>query len=279
MKKTFFVVALFGATFFYGEVSAFDAGNINGASYGLTSNEKILKDRLDVLNGNYLQANSKLDATAEKVEGLQSTLEGINSQYSQSNTKLKELEQTVKKLDEELKNLSKTQEANNKQIKQILGELNELMSAYIGKDLNLDYNATNIDTNSTQTVKKDDTWKKKSTEEILKLALAEFKTKDKLALAKEKFEFLVGKKFKPARSHFYLGEIEYKQKNYAGAIVSYQKSVSLYSKKIDYMPTLLYHTAISFDKVGDTKRANGFYKALKADYPESAEAKAAPNRK
>ncbi len=277
MKKTFFIVALFGATIFYGkETSAFDAGNLN-SGYGLTSNEKILKDKLDNLNGNYLETSSKLDNANEKIEGLQSTLEGINSQYTKSNTKLKELEQSIKNLNAELKELSKTQETNNKQIRQILSELSELVSVYIGKDINLDENVT--DKNETKLVKKDESWKKKNADEILKLALVEFKSKDKLELAKEKFQFLVNKKFKPARSHFYLGEIEYKQQNYASAIVSYQKSVSLYSKKIDYMPTLLYHTAISFDKVGDTKRANGFYKALKADYPESAEAKAAPNRK
>ncbi len=59
----------------------------------------------------------------------------------------------------------------------------------------------------------------------------------------------------------------------------YQKSQAPNSKDTDYMAKLLYHTAISFDKVGDTARANGFYQALKAQYPQSAEAKAAPNRK
>jgi len=39
----------------------------------------------------------------------------------------------------------------------------------------------------------------------------------------------------------------------------------------------LYHTAISFDKIGDTQSANRFYKALKVGYPDSKEAKAAPN--
>lgn len=48
------------------------------------------------------------------------------------------------------------------------------------------------------------------------------------------------------------------------------------STKGDYFPKLLYHTAISLDKIGDPKTANGFYKALKTNYPNSPEAKASP---
>ena len=45
------------------------------------------------------------------------------------------------------------------------------------------------------------------------------------------------------------------------------------------MPRLLYHTAISLDKVGQPSEANKFYSALKKAYPDSPEAKAAPERK
>lgn len=286
MKQTFFVVALFWATISYAEISAFNAGNINSNStYGLTPNEKILKDRLDELNSNYLQINSTLDSTNERVEGLQSTFEGINSQYNESNTKFTQLEQQLITMDEEVKKLSasvRTIRSENKQIKQALSELTQLMSAYISKDI--------MDTNSTKSPKdanatalpnsqKEEAWKKQDSAIILDSALKDFQKDDSLQNAKEKFEELVSRKYKPARSNFYLGEIEYKQKNYSGAIVLYQKSVALYSKDTDYMAKLLYHTAISFDKVGDTQRANGFYQVLKTQYPESAEAKASPNRK
>ena len=152
----------------------------------------------------------------------------------------------------------------------------------IGKDI-MEQNATAPsfkDSNTTAVAKKDEpAWKRKESIEILNTALKEFEKKESLDSAKEKFEFLITRRYKPARANFYLGEIEYKQQNYSGAIVLYQKSVALYSKDTDYMAKLLYHTAISFDKVGDTARANGFYQALKAQYPQSAEAKAAPNRK
>lgn len=288
MKQTFLIVALFWATISYAEVSAFNAGNINSSSaYGLTPNEKILKDKLDELNGNFLQVNSALDSTNERVEGLQSTFEGINSQYNESNAKIAQFEQQLATMDEDLKKANASLRAmrtENKQIKQALSELTQLISAYISKDI-MDTNTTKQakDTNATTTapaqVSKEEAWKRLDSATILDTAMKEFQKDSTLQNAKEKFEFLVERKYKPARANFYLGEIEYKQQNYSGAIVLYQKSVALYSKDTDYMAKLLYHTAISFDKVGETQRANGFYKALKTQYPESAEAKASPNRK
>lgn len=286
MRQALLWVALLGATLSYAEVSAFNAGNVvSSSAYGLTQNEKLLKEKLDTLNGNFLQVNSSLDSTNERVEGLQSTLEGINSQYSETNTRLNEFEQNLNTLNEEFKKISAQLRATrneNKQIKQALSELTQLISASIGKDI-MEQNATAPsfkDSNTTAVAKKDEpAWKRKESIEILNSALKEFEKKESLDSAKEKFEFLITRRYKPARANFYLGEIEYKQQNYSGAIVLYQKSVALYSKDTDYMAKLLYHTAISFDKVGDTARANGFYQALKAQYPQSAEAKAAPNRK
>ncbi len=286
MRQALLWVALLGATLSYAEVSAFNAGNVvSSSAYGLTQNEKLLKEKLDTLNGNFLQVNSSLDSTNERVEGLQSTLEGINSQYSETNTRLNEFEQNLNTLNEEFKKISAQLRATrneNKQIKQALSELTQLISASIGKDI-MEQNATAPsfkDSNTTAIAKKDEpAWKRKESIEILNTALKEFEKKESLDSAKEKFEFLITRRYKPARANFYLGEIEYKQQNYSGAIVLYQKSVALYSKDTDYMAKLLYHTAISFDKVGDTARANGFYQALKAQYPQSAEAKAAPNRK
>ena len=292
MRQTLLWVALLGAALSYAEVSAFNAGNVvSSSAYGLTQNEKALKERLDTLNGNFLQVNSNLDATNERVEGLQSTLEGINSQYSQTNARFSELEQNLSTISDEFKKINAQIRATrneNKQIKDALNELSQLISASLGKDL-MEQNATAQDFNATSVVAapkkepaksaKEPAWKKQESITILQTALKEFEKMETLANAKEKFEFLITRRYKPARSNFYLGEIEYKQQNYAGAIVYYQKSVALYSKDTDYMPKLLYHTGISFDKVGDTARANGFYRALKAQYPQSAEAKAAPNRK
>ncbi|ELU2081831.1 hypothetical protein SBM65_000877 [Campylobacter jejuni] len=315
MKKIF-TVALLGATLLYAESSAFGAGDItSNSSYGLTSNEKLFKEKLDNLNNENIQTNARINEINERIEGLQSTLEGINSQYAKSNSRLSQVEENnqniennftseIQKLKAYVEESRKIQEANNKQVKKVLAELSFLVDAinanYVSKnelnDANLsvktitpsvvvsttDSNST-IENNNTQNTQDDkakqidESWKKKKNNEILELAI---KDVDKNAFedSKAKLNFLITKQYKPARANFWLGEIEYKQKNYNNAIVYYKKSSSL-STKGDYFPKLLYHTTISLDKTGDTKTANGFYKALKTNYPNSPEAKASPNRK
>lgn len=311
MKKIF-TVALLGATLLYAESSAFGAGDMtSNSSYGLTSNEKLFKEKLDSLDNKNIQTNARIDEISERVEGLQSTLEGINSQYAKSNSRLTQVEESsqniennltseIQKLKAYVEESRKIQEANYKQVKKVLAELSSLVDAinanYVSKnelnDANLSVKTTTpiivstvdvnntIENNSTQDNKVkqiDESWKKKKNNEILKLAINDV-DKNAFEDSKAKLNFLITKQYKPARANFWLGEIEYRQKKYNNAIVYYKKSSAI-STKGDYFPKLLYHTAISLDKTGDTKTANGFYKALKTNYPNSAEAKASPNRK
>lgn len=312
MKKIF-SVALIGATLLYAESSAFGAGDLTSDSpYGLTSGEKLLKEKLDTLSNNDAQVNSRISEIEQRVEGLQSTLEGINSQYAKSNSRLTQLEAIENNLSTELQNLKayveesrKIQDTNNKQIKKILAELSSLVDSinanYISKDdlndFNLsakntlvistsdDKNATSLEENNASVIpakekevkQTDDSWKKKKNNEILDLAIKDLND-NSYENSKTKLNYLISKQYKPARANFWLGEIEYKQKKYNNAIAYYKTSSAL-STKGDYFPKLLYHTAISLDKIGDPKTANGFYKALKTNYPNSPEAKASPNRK
>ncbi|EGK7561783.1 tetratricopeptide repeat protein [Campylobacter coli] len=312
MKKIF-SVALIGATLLYAESSAFGAGDLTSDSpYGLTSGEKLLKEKLDTLSNNDAQVNSRISEIEQRVEGLQSTLEGINSQYAKSNSRLTQLEAMENNLSTELQNLKayveesrKIQDTNNKQIKKILAELSSLVDSinanYISKDdlndFNLsakntlvistsdDKNATSLEENNASVIpvkekevkQTDDSWKKKKNNEILDLAIKDLND-NSYENSKTKLNYLISKQYKPARANFWLGEIEYKQKKYNNAIAYYKTSSAL-STKGDYFPKLLYHTAISLDKIGDPKTANGFYKALKTNYPNSPEAKASPNRK
>ncbi len=316
MKKIF-SVALIGATLLYAESSAFGAGDLTSDSpYGLTSGEKLLKEKLDTLSNNDAQVNSRINEIEQRVEGLQSTLEGINSQYAKSNSRLTQLETNFEAMENnlstELQNLKayveesrKIQDTNNKQIKKILAELSSLVDSinanYVSKDdlndFNLsanntliiptsdDKNATSLKENNASVIpvkekevkQIDDSWKKKKNNEILDLAIKDLND-NSYENSKTKLNYLISKQYKPARANFWLGEIEYKQKKYNNAIAYYKTSSAL-STKGDYFPKLLYHTAISLDKIGDPKTANGFYKALKTNYPNSPEAKASPNRK
>ena len=89
-----------------------------------------------------------------------------------------------------------------------------------------------------------------------------------------KYEKLVEVNYKPAEGNFYLGEMWYVRKKYDLAISHFKKSAVLYDKAA-YMPTLLLHSAISFENTKDKENAKNFYSTLIELYPNSQEAKTA----
>jgi len=89
-----------------------------------------------------------------------------------------------------------------------------------------------------------------------------------------KFEALVGANYKPAEGNYYLAEMWYVRKKYDLAISHFKKSAILYDKAA-YMPTLLLHSAISFEKTKDKENAKSFYSTLIDLYPNSSESKVA----
>ncbi|MBF6669656.1 hypothetical protein CSPB12327_05835, partial [Campylobacter sp. RM12327] len=182
------------------------------------------------------------------------------------------------------------QEKNNNEIKKVLAELSTLIdsinSNYVSKS---DLSKMNLkDTTKVTTPKKKEPEAKvettslnsdftsKSPADILKEASNMYKSKD-YSGAKARYEYLISINHRPAEATFMLGEIEYFNTSYSSAIEYYQKSIAIYDKA-NYTPKLLYHTAISFDKVGDKNSADKFYKFLKSTYPNSEEAKVSPNR-
>ncbi|EAK9945725.1 hypothetical protein A0Y81_01190 [Campylobacter lari] len=249
------------------------------------------------LNAQYSKANTKLLSLEENYQNFDANIT-----------------QEIQNLRAYIEENRQIQEKNHQEIQKVLGEIttliNKINDDYISKeDMNQTItffqseiarvqNQTKItpvvpvvsddnktqeiiqDTNKTQDEVievKDDSWKKLQSSEILKKAIDET-NKNQFEEAREKFEYLINIHYKPARSTFWLGEIRYKQQDYAGALGFYKKSSAI-STKGDYVPKLLYHTAISLDKVGDPKSANKFYKALKTAYPDSPEAKVSPDRK
>lgn len=249
------------------------------------------------LNAQYSKANTKLLSLEENYQNFDANIT-----------------QEIQNLRAYIEENRQIQEKNHQEIQKVLGEIttliNKINDDYISKeDMNQTIaffqseiasiqNQTKItpvvsvvsddnktqeiiqDTNKTQDEVievKNDSWKKLQSSEILKKAIDET-NKNQFEDAREKFEHLISIHYKPARSTFWLGEIRYKQQDYAGALGFYKKSSAI-STKGDYVPKLLYHTAISLDKVGDPKSANKFYKALKTAYPDSPEAKVSPDRK
>ena len=89
-----------------------------------------------------------------------------------------------------------------------------------------------------------------------------------------KYEKLVEVNYKPAEGNYYLGEMWYIRKKYDLAISHFKKSAVL-NDKAAYMPTLLLHSAISFENTKDKDNAKSFYSTLIDLYPDSSEAKIA----
>lgn len=308
INKNLFLVAIFIATssLFSTEVSVFDAGNLDSSSpYGLTQNEQVLlnnKKKVEKLNQNFGSTEAKVNNALERIEGLQSILEGNTAQLGRIEQRLSMLEtggtNSTGASDSDLKKYVEQsraiQEKNNNEIKKILAELSALIdsinSNYVSKsDLSkMNLKDTSKDTKETSKKKEPETkvdtatqksssdFTTKSPSEILKEASDMYRNKD-YAGAKERYSHLISINHRPAEATFMLGEIDYFNKSYASAIEQYQKSISIYDKA-SYTPKLLYHTAISFDKIGDKASANKFYKFLKSSYPNSEEAKVSPNR-
>ena len=87
----------------------------------------------------------------------------------------------------------------------------------------------------------------------------------------ECYKHLIKNSYRPAHSHYMIGEMMYRRKEYGDAISYFKKSASLYSKA-SYMPKLLLHTAISMKRTKDYTNAKNFFNAVIAKYPNSKEA-------
>ncbi len=92
-----------------------------------------------------------------------------------------------------------------------------------------------------------------------------------------KYQKLVEVNYKPAENNYYLAEMWYVRKKYDVAINHFKKSAML-NDKAAYMPTLLLHSAISFENIKDKENAKNFYGTLIDLYPNSSEAKDAKSR-
>ncbi|MBR8463624.1 tetratricopeptide repeat protein [Campylobacter sp. faydin G-24] len=281
MNKKFIFVALFGATLSFPliaqETSVFDAGNLNSANpYGLTDSEKaLLNNKRNVQN---IQAN--MDSVSEQLQGVQSLIESLSLRMSKLEQRVNDIELKINgEAGESGTNLAslkayveETRTIQDKNYKNINATLNKLGAMIDNKEAT----KRNIKSKVTSDSSSKSNFTGKNSADIMSDSI-KLLNSGKTSEAAEGFEYLIKKGYKPSTSNYYLGEVAYKQKSYSTAIGYYQKSIEG-NDRADYTPKLLYHTAISFDKIGDTASANRFYKALKVGYPDSKEAKASPDR-
>jgi len=276
------------------EPSAFEAGDLNIAHpYGLTNDEKaILKNKKEVkkLSTNISFIKSKLSNMQEDIDGIRTVIQSQNMQISKINRKIIILQQNDENLSDKLQNIKNDlnqtiviQEKNYQKIKLVLSEFSSLIgsinNSYVSKE-NFEKKLNDFENNINNKILKlqattfKNKFLKKKKNQIFLEAKKFFRNKQ-YNKAKILFQESIKRRYLPATSNFYLGEINYFSKKYVKAIEFYKKSITLYSKTTNFTPTLLFHTYLSFKKIGDRKNAKKFKTILIQKYSTSKEAKLA----
>ncbi len=284
MKKLLFFFFLSLSASFAGtqEPSAFGAGNLDSSQpYGLSEDERhILKNRraIEALQKTLLKQQQTVQENRERIDGLQSIIEGWNSRirtFEQSIRRIEDMNRSIADLQAQTDALSKSQNENFEQIRTVLQELGSLIDSinekYVDKERfnRLESAFLEFKESYESFIKKADLSSKPKSQ-IYKDAKALFREK-KYGEAKRYFSYLIKNHYKPATSNYYLGEISYRNGRYKDAIAYYKRSASLYDKS-SFMPTLLLHTAISLQRIGDKEQAKQFYNSLISLYPKSKSA-------
>lgn len=235
----------------------------------------------------------------QQVDNVQQSQEGVSSLYQTQSTKLdqqisksiqyaqnleefktqldtyKDLKEQVNLNAQEIKDLKAQIQELNKNLtllnQSVLNELKQLNTAQIKESQKK--SSTNKNASKSPTFTKD----KNKKAEIYAQAKTFFQEK-KYDEARVRFEWFLEINYKKAVSSFYLGEICFYNKAYKNAIAYYKES-ALANDKASYMPTLLLHTAQSFNAIKDIKNYNIFLDSLISNYPESKEAQNATKLK
>lgn len=277
------------------EPSAFGAGDLsNPKPYGLTSNEKVLLETNQKLHSVEVKSNrqdNKVDSIRERIDGFQSIIESLSRKFQDNKIAIQKLEdaslqkaQESNEYEQRLSALSQSNAQNIDKLKVAMAELSKLIdtinSSYVSKD---DFNTLVSDVNKFKSVvaKELKITSSSSSSKLDSMSNAlvfkkanQYYSKKNYDKAIEYFSHSIEHQYKPATSHYMIGEIYYYKKNYADAISYFKKSASLYSRA-SYMPTLMLHTAIAMQKTKDIKNAKAFYNALISKYPNTKMAKKA----
>jgi TolA-binding protein len=274
------------------EPSAFDAGRLDSKNpYGLTETEKYLlntNSKIQNITREFAGLKNLVENVMTRQDGVSSVIEGINSRMATITKTLQDADLNasasleavkVQMADlhtyvQESRNISETNQAN---VRALLSELTGLIDNASARQNELEKRIVALETRIFGLEESKNVAASKATPEAMMKDAEELYAKKQYTKAKAYFEELIARNHRPARCAFMLGEIAYFGEKWDEAITQYKKSAELYDKAA-YMPKLLYHTAISFDKLGNTADANKFYRLIKSNYPDTPEAKASPNR-
>ncbi|MDD3466529.1 MAG: tetratricopeptide repeat protein [Campylobacterales bacterium] len=222
--------------------------------------EKKLDDNLKLQNDNYEKIMKTLSALAALLDDTRSNyiskeqLKNILGKKFKVDTKATKTEaKVIKKEPEEKAATEENGSANaaKEETKQANTEVTN-QEKKIGED----ENKSTIET------------PKQNNDELLKKAKRLY-TDGKLKDAKNAFEDLSKNdaEYQKGLVAFYIAEIDYKNSNYKAALEYYQKSIEA-DEKASYVPTILFHTAVSLEKLNDKEGAKKILNSLITNYPK-----------
>jgi len=258
MKKLLFFLPLF----LLAEVNPFDV-KINQKNYDiLTPDERaILSNKVEI---NKLKEQvSKLQ---KEVEDLKVKLVSHEQEINSLNTKLQGVDTILQEVDSAQNNVNELKKDLNEtktQVNQLQAAIKQILKVQEQQNQNILSLKESIQAIINQLKQREI-----SPKTAMKKA-KEYYFSGKLDKAKELFLYTLSKKYLPATSSYYLGEIAFKEKKYDTALGYYKKSVEYYSKPSSFTPRLLFHTGVSFEKLGDKKSAEITFKKLIHDFPKS----------
>jgi len=286
MKLLIFIVFVTNCFVNAQEVSVFGAGNLESAKpYGLTPSEKVILDNkkdLSKFDNKLSNMDMNFESLSQRMDGIESIFNGDSRKLKSTTIELEKLSNSYENIKLENRNLLSEQSKNKVKIKKLERKITKLIktidSNYVTKkqfDELVAFLNKEISKNTSQTKSKKKKEKKytKSKKLLLEEARQLFK-KDYFTKAIPILNYLVKNKHRPAECNFYLAEIHYYRKEYKDAIHKFKTSMELYDQA-KYIPKLLLHSAISFEKLNDLDNAANFYGTLIDVYPNTKEAKAA----
>ncbi len=264
----------------------------------INSSLEAIKNRLEGLESTSEGDSAKLNSTAKKLDDLirngssdlgSKTQPNTNAHNSSqiSDSQIAELKAAIAKLTTLVNKINSEYVSSNEleknmqqfitreefeAVKKAMG----IKSSAVSPKTKLDANSAGVDVSSDSSTSSVADKKLTTPEEkanFLKEAKADYDSGN-YAVSTPKYEKLLEANYKPAEVNYYLAENWYMRKKYDAAISYYKKSAIL-NDKAAYMPTLLLHSAISFEKTKDKENAKSFYSTLIDLYPNSSEAKEA----
>lgn len=287
------------ALFIYAkEVSVFGAGDLNSKEpYGLTDLEKTTYSNIQEIKKlskklNQLKnSNTQLD---QKIQGISSVYESDSENLNKNrnaisnitntitvNTitieKLKQLSiansDSIITLEKRLDDFIIKEEHNLANITKLLNKINKYYVSKKQFDELVSFVNGNKKIKETKKQKKVITSKKLSNKEKFAQAIS-MVNKRYLTKSMPLWNELLKANYMPASSNYYMGEVRFGKKQYEKAIHHYKTSMILYDEA-EYIPKLLLHSAISFEKINDKVNAINFYNTLIDVYSTTSEAKEA----